>query len=287
MIPATMGAALRRPTRALWAAAPWLEVFVYLSLALLAVAVLFGSWLAPYDPFQVDLANALQPPSSAHLMGTDQNGRDIWSRILDGASGTLLSAAIIGVAAALIGVAVAAVAAMFGGWVDEALMRLCDIVLAVPGLVLALGIAIALGPSLQSAVIAMIVAQWPGTTRVVRSVFRTTMSQAYVESATAMGSSRLRMMIQHVIPNSLDVVIVQTAFDIGGITLILAGLSYIGVGAQPPSAEWGSMAADGGAYALTSWWVAMWPGLAITFAVVTFALWGEILQTRLNPALKK
>lgn len=287
MTTATIGRAIARPARGWIRRLPGMEIVVYAMLAALVFAVCFGKLLAPYDPFAVDLPSALLPPSAEHLLGTDQSGRDIWSRIPDGASGTLLSAALIGLAAAAIGILVAAIAATFGGWIDEMLMRLCDIILAIPGLVLALGIAIALGPSLESAVIAMIIAQWPGTTRVVRTVFRTTMEQSYVESARAMGASRLRVMVQHVIPNSLDVVIVQTAFDIGGITLLLAGLSYIGVGAQPPSAEWGSMAAEGGAYALTSWWVAMWPGLAITFAVVTFALLGEILQAKLNPALKK
>lgn len=265
----------------------WFDLGVYAMLLALIIAVAFGGMLAPYDPYRVDLPASLQPPSAEHLLGTDENGRDIWSRILVGASGTLWSAFVIAITAAGIGVLAAALAASLGRWVDEAIMRICDILLAVPGLVLALGIAVALGPSLQSAAIAMIIASWPGTTRVVRGVFRTTMSQSYVESARAMGASKPRIMVQHVIPNSLDVVIVQTAFDIGGITLLLAGLSFIGVGAQPPSAEWGAMAAAGGAYALTSWWVALWPGLAITFAVVTFGLLGEVLQARLNPMLRK
>jgi peptide/nickel transport system permease protein len=283
---AVLGRGIVAPLR--WARLPhWFDGIVYLMLLALMVAVAFGGALAPYDPYHVDLPSALLPPSPEHLMGTDENGRDIWSRILTGAAGTLWSAFLIAVVAAFIGVAAAALAASLGRWVDESIMRLCDILLAVPSLVLALGIAIALGPSLESAAIAMIIASWPGTTRVVRGVFRTTMSQSYVESARAMGASRTRVMLQHVIPNSLDVVIVQTAFDIGGLTLLLAGLSYIGVGAQPPSAEWGAMASAGGAYALTSWWVALWPGLAITFAVVTFGLMGEILQARLNPMLRR
>ena len=265
----------------------WFDGVVYALLGILVIVSMFGGLLAPYDPYQVDLTLSLQPPSAAHLLGTDENGRDILSRILVGAQGTLTSSFIIGVAAALIGIFFAALAATLGRWVDEIIMRLCDILLAIPSLVLALGIAIALGPSLQSAVIALVVSMWPGTTRVIRGVFRKTMSETYVESARAMGASKPRIMVQHVIPNSLDVVIVQTAFDIGGITLILAGLSFIGVGAQPPSAEWGAMASAGRSYALTAWWVALWPGLAITLAVVTFGLLGEILQARLNPALRK
>ena len=265
----------------------WFDALVIAMVILLALTALFGEFIAPYDPYAVQLAQAAQPPDRAHWLGTDENGRDILSRLLAGARSTILSAVLIGVAAAAIGVMLAAVAAMLGGWVDEFIMRICDIMLAIPPLVLALGIAMALGPSLQSAIVALIAALWPGTTRIVRGVMRKTMAESYVEASRSLGASRFRTMTRHVIPNSLDVALVHTAFEIGGTILILAGLSFVGVGAQPPSAEWGAMAAAGRNYALTSWWITLAPGMAITCVVVTFGLFGEVLQARFSPSQRK
>lgn len=268
-----------RPARQLW----FDGVVVGLVVFLLLLAV-FGGMLAPEDPYEVDLARAFLPPGGEHLLGTDENGRDILSRLMAGAGTTLLSSVVIAMAAALLGVTIAAIASLAGGVLDEAVMRICDIVLAIPALILALGIAMALGPSLESAIIALIVALWPGTTRIVRSTMRRVMEEPYVEAARSMGASRVNVVFRHVIPNSLDVAIVDTAFSIGGITLILASLSFIGVGAQPPSPEWGAMAADGRSYALTAWWITVAPGLAITLAVIAFGLLGEVLQARFNPS---
>ncbi|MCX6497531.1 MAG: ABC transporter permease [Arthrobacter sp.] len=269
------------------ARAPWFDRLVIALAVILLLVACLGEFMAPYDPYSVQPALALKPPSQTHWLGTDENGRDILSRILAGARSTVFSAVFIGVAAAAIGVALAALASTLGRWIDELIMRICDIMLAIPPLVLALGIAMALGPSLQSATIALIASLWPGTARIVRGVMRKTMSESYVEAARSLGASRLRVMVRHVIPNSMDVAIVHTAFEIGGITLILAGLSFVGVGAQPPSAEWGAMAAAGRNYALTAWWVTVAPGLAITFAVVTLGLFGEVLQGRLSPSRRK
>ncbi len=268
-----------RPSRQLWFDGAVVGLVVFL--LLLAV---FGGLLAPEDPYEVDLARAFLPPGGEHLLGTDENGRDILSRLMAGAGTTLLSSVVIAIAAAVLGVTIAAIASLAGGVLDEAVMRICDIVLAIPALILALGIAMALGPSLESAIIALIVALWPGTTRIVRSTMRRVMEEPYVEAARSMGASRVNVVFRHVIPNSLDVAIVDTAFSIGGITLILASLSFIGVGAQPPSPEWGAMAADGRSYALTAWWITVAPGLAITLAVIAFGLLGEVLQARFNPS---
>lgn len=262
----------------------WFDGVVIGLVIFLLLLAAFGAVLAPHDPYEVDLGRAFLPPSADHLFGTDESGRDILSRLMTGAGTTLLSALVIALSAGVIGVILAALASLAGGWLDEAVMRLCDIVLAIPALILALGIAMALGPSLQSAIIALIVAMWPGTTRIVRSTMRKNMQEPYVEAAYSQGASRWNVVFRHVIPNSLDVAIVDTAFSIGGITLILASLSFIGVGAQPPSAEWGAMAAGGRSYVLTSWWITVAPGLAITLAAVAFGLLGEVLQARFNPS---
>ncbi|MGO4681399.1 ABC transporter permease [Microbacterium sp. 2MCAF23] len=262
----------------------WFDGVVVGLVVLLVLLAAFGGLLAPNDPFLVDLGKAFIPPGPQHLLGTDESGRDVLSRLMTGAGTTLLSALVIALSAGVIGVIIAALASLAGGWLDEAVMRLCDIVLAIPALILALGIAMALGPSLQSAIIALIVAMWPGTTRIVRSSMRKNMEEPYVEAARSQGASKWNVVFRHVIPNSLDVAIVDTAFSIGGITLILASLSFIGVGAQPPSPEWGAMAADGRSYVLTSWWITVAPGLAIMVAAVAFGLLGEVLQARFNPS---
>jgi len=165
-------------------------------------------------------------------------------------------------------------------------MRLTDTVLALPGMLVALGFAAALGPSLRSAIIAMILVGWPATARLLRGIMRETMAMPYVDSARVLGVSKFRLMVFHVLPNSLDVLIVKWAADIGFTILVLGGLSFIGVGAQPPSAEWGAMVAQAKAYITTAWWAALFPGFAIALTAAAFGLFGEILQVRRNPMLR-
>lgn len=283
LTPGALVAGLGKQSRT--ARTSWFERVVFTVVAFLLLLAVFGPLLAPMDPYRSRPTDKLIAPGAAHWFGTDQQGRDILSRLLTGARATLLSALLIVVAAAVIGILVATAAAVGGRWVDQIIMRMCDIALALPALVLALGIAVALSPGLTSAIIAMIFALWPSFARITRSAIRQSMSASYVEGARCMGASKLRLMFRHVLPNSLDIVIVQAAFDIGGTTIILAGLSYIGVGAQPPSAEWGAMASDGASYIVTAWWAALIPGLAITIVAITFGLFGDILQVRRDPAL--
>jgi peptide/nickel transport system permease protein len=263
-----------------------LEVVVGALVCLLVGAALIGPLIAPASIYESNIMKSLEPPSAQHWMGTDDQGRDVFWRVIAGSRESLLSAMLIVAGYSSVGVLVATVAAVGGRWVDEALMRLTDTVLALPGMLVALGFAAALGPSLRSAIIAMILVGWPATARLLRGIMRETMAMPYVDGARVLGVSRVRLMVYHVLPNSLDVLIVKWAADIGFTILVLGGLSFIGVGAQPPSAEWGAMVAQAKAYITTAWWAALFPGVAIALTAAAFGLFGEILQVRRNPMLR-
>lgn len=259
---------------------PGFDAVVVGLVVLIAAVAVVGPLVAPASAFRSDILHALQPPSAAHWFGTDDQGRDVAWRVVAGSRDTLLSAVLVVACYATIGTAVALLAAVGGRWVDEILMRLTDVVLAVPGMVVALGFAAALGPSLRSAVIAMVIAGWPMTARLLRGIVRTTSTSAFVDGARLLGVSRTRLMLRHVLPNSLDVLIVKWAGDIGVTVLVLAGLSFIGVGAQPPAAEWGAMVAAGKGSIATAWWCALFPGLAIALTATVFGLFGDAVQVR-------
>jgi peptide/nickel transport system permease protein len=263
------------------------EIVAALIVLLVVIVTLFGSWLAPFDPYRVDVSAAfLAPGVDGHLFGTDAEGRDVLSRILVGAHATLFSTVIVIVAAAVLGTAVGVAAAAGPRWVDEVLMRVCDVFLSVPSLVLALGVAAVLGPSLSSAVIALAVTWWPGYARLVRSVVRDTLQLEYVAAARVLGVSRTRMVRRHLLPGIRDTLLVQTTVDVAAIILVISGLSFIGVGAQVPSAEWGAMVADGRSYVVTAWWIAVFPGLAIAVTAIAAQLLGDALRVRLDPTLR-
>ncbi|GMA24113.1 peptide ABC transporter permease [Luteimicrobium album] len=262
-----------------------LDVLATVLVLVLLVLAAVGPWLAPHDPYRADPATALLPPGAGHLLGTDDSGRDILSRLLAGTRATLLSSVAVVVLSAAVGAAVATLAAASPRWLDEVIMRVVDMFLAFPSMVLALGVAAALGPSLTSVVVAMVIAMWPATARLVRSVMRETMAAQYVEAARLTGMSRRRAMLRHVLPNSLDSLYVQLGLDVSGAIVLIAGLAFLGVGAAPPSADWGSMVAAGREYVTTAWWVAFFPGAAITVAAVAFGLFGDALRTRLDPTV--
>lgn len=266
--------------------APWLDrAATCVAIALVVLAVV-GVFYQPYDPYLAAPAQALLPPSAEHWMGTDDAGRDVLSRLLAGAGTTLLAALLVVLLTTGVGVIVACIAAFSPRVVDEAIMRVCDIFMAIPAMVLALGIAAALGPSLASVVLAMVIALWPGTTRLVRGILRETMGATYIESARVGGLGRLRLLVRHVLPNSLDSVYVQASMEISGTIVLMAGLAYLGVGAPPPSADWGAMVAQGREYITTAWWVTTFPGLAITVAAVAFGLLGDAIRVRLDPSVR-
>jgi len=262
------------------------EIFVFALVALLLLAALFGPLVAPNSVYNSDIANSLMPPSAAHWFGTDDQGRDVFWRLIVGAQTTLLSAFLVVTLYSLIGVTVATVAAAGPRWLDEGLMRITDIGLALPGMIVALGFAAAMGPSLQSAVIAMAITGWPITARMLRGIMRQTMEAQFVAGAQVLGVSRWRLMTRHVLPNSLDVLIVKWAGDIGTTVLVLASLSFIGVGAQPPSAEWGATIAGARGFVSTAWWTVVAPGAAVAITSIAFGLLGDIIQVRRDPSLR-
>ncbi|MFF2840587.1 ABC transporter permease [Paenarthrobacter sp. NPDC057981] len=187
---------------------------------------------------------------------------------------------------AVIGVAVASAAALAPRWLDEAVMRVTDIFMAIPGLVMALGITAVLGPSLWSIVIAMTVVTWPATTRITRNVLRETMTSTYMEAGHVMGISKPRLMLRHALPNSLDAVYVFASMEFSGAIIMMSGLAFLGVGAPPPSADWGSMVAAGQESITTGWWVALFPGLAITVSAAAFSLLGDGLRRINDPSFR-
>lgn len=265
---------------------PLLEGIALVVAAVVVVIAVIGPWIAPFDPTQVDIGNSLQAPSLAHLFGTDATGRDVLSRVLTGARTTLGATAIVLAVTIVIGLLVGVLAALVGGIVDEVLMRVTDIGLALPSIVLALGIAAGLGPSLTSTVIAVSATWWPGYARLVRTIVRDVREAEYVTAARSLGVGRLRLVFRHILPNSLDPLYVQLTLDVAAVMLVISGLSFIGVGAQVPSSEWGAMVAAAADNATSAWWALVFPGLAIAVTGVAFNLVGDWIRVRTDPTLR-
>jgi peptide/nickel transport system permease protein len=273
----------RRARRAL-APPPWRRPLALAGLAVIAawaVIALFASLIAPDNPLAQKFT-ILAGPSGAHWFGTDELGRDVFSRVLFGARITLPLAVILIVLAMVIGAIVGGVAGFFGGWVDNVLMRVADLVFAFPGIILALAVAAALGPQLRNAVIAVVVVSWPSYARLVRSLVLSARSAQYVVASRMLGASGLRVLFTDIRPNAAGPVLVLAALDIGNAVLLLSGLSFLGLGAQPPTAEWGAMVAEG-TQNFNDWWVGMFPGLAILTVVLAFNFVGDALRDMLDP----
>lgn len=239
--------------------------------------------ITPYSPTEQDLFNRLAAPSMDHLMGTDQLGRDIFSRVLYGARISLRIAVLVVSITVIIGTAVGVTAGYLGGWVDEALMRLVDTLLAFPGLLLALVVAGILGPSLNNIMIALAIVGWTQYARVIRGETLSVKEKEYMKSAQLMGVSTPRLLIRHALPNVITPVVVLATMDLAYVILGTAGLSFLGLGAQPPTPEWGTMLASGRDYVTTAWWIVNFPGLAIMVLVLGFNLLGDGLRDVLDP----
>jgi len=253
-------------------------------MVLIAVA---GPLVAPHDPYAVDLGQALNAPSASHWFGTDANGRDILSRVLHGAGVSLLATVIVIAVATLIGTLLGTLAALGGRVADEIIMRICDIGLSLPAIILALGLAAALGPGLRSAVIALCLTWWPGYARLVRSLVRDVKDAEYVEAARTLGVPAPRLIVKHILPNALNTLYVQTTLDVSAVMLVISGLSFVGVGAQAPSAEWGAMIAAAANNITGGWWAVLFPGLAIVITAISFNLLGDWLRVRNDPTLRE
>jgi peptide/nickel transport system permease protein len=255
-------------------------------LALLAIAA-GADVLAPYPPTVGELAARLQPPSAAHWLGTDDQGRDILSRLIHGSRITLYVVLLVAVLAAPIGLLVGTASGYAGGWLDALLMRITDIFLAFPRLILALAFVAALGPGIENAVIAIAITSWPPYARIARAETLTIRQADYISAVKLLGASPLRIVLRHVMPLCVPSVIVRVTLDMAGIILTAAGLGFLGLGAQPPMPEWGAMIAAGRAYVLDQWWVAAAPGAAIFIVSLGFNLLGDGLRDALDPKAVK
>jgi len=249
--------------------------------------VIFGDALAPHDPVKPDIAFKLHAPSTTYWFGTDELGRDILSRVMSGAKYSLGIACIILSIALIIGVVVGAIAGYLGGLVDEILMRVTDLFLAFPALILAMAIAATLGRNLQNVVIALIAVYWPWYARLVRGQVLSIKEREFVEAARAVGAGPGRVMLRHILPNTTAPVIVQLTIDVGYAVLATAGLSFLGLGAQPPIPEWGTMIAGARTFFREAWWYITFPGLALTLTVVGFNLLGDGLRDYLDPRSRR
>jgi peptide/nickel transport system permease protein len=252
-------------------------------IALLVIAALAGV-LAPYSPTFGDLKNArLLAPSAQHWFGTDDLGRDIYSRILYGSRWTLYVVILVAIIAAPIGLLVGTVAGYAGGWTDAVLMRITDIFLAFPKLVLALAFVAALGPGIENAVLAIAITSWPPYARIARAETLTVRNSDYIKAVQLMGASPARIVLRHIMPLCISSLIVRVTLDMAGIILTAAGLGFLGLGAQPPLPEWGTMIASGRRFILDQWWVAGAPGFAILIVSLGFNLLGDGLRDALDP----
>jgi peptide/nickel transport system permease protein len=253
----------------------WITISVVLILLMLGFC---GAWIAPQNPYSLDTAVKYNPPDTQYWMGTDNLGRDIFSRVLAGTGLALQSAAVVLFSAALIGLLIGCLAGYYGGVVDEILMRVSDVFIAFPGLVLAMAIAAALGPSLTNAMIAISAVWWPGYARLVRSEVLSIKQRDYVIASHAIGAGDLHILLRHVIPNIIVPLLVQMTNDVGPALVTSSSLSFIGMGAQPPSPEWGSMVSQGRNYILDYWWMSTFPGAAILVTVMAFNSLGEAIR---------
>ena len=262
-------------------------LWIVIILTLLAI---FAPLIAPFDPLEGigGLRGArLVPPSWAHPLGTDDLSRDILSRILYGSRLTLLVVLLVAVIATPIGLAVGTTAGYFGGWVDVVLMRITDIFMAFPRLILALAFASALGPGIENAIIAIAITAWPPYARLARAETLTIRETDYINAARLQGASSVRILWGHITPLCLSSAIVRVTLDMAGIILIAAGLGFLGLGAQPPQPEWGAMIAGGRRFIIDQWWVATMPGLAIFVVALGFNLLGDGLRDVLDPKARK
>lgn len=253
----------------------------------IVVCALFADAIRPYDPFAIQVIDKFKPPSAQHLMGTDDLGRDIFSRVIDGTRISFRIAFLVLLVAGTVGTALGTLAGYVGGTLDEIIMRVADIFLAFPSFLLAMAIVAALGPGIDNAILAIGIAWWPRYARVIRGQVLTIKNDQYVDSARALGASGWRLLRVHILPNSRAPLLIQLASDAGQAIIITASLSFVGLGAVPPMPEWGAMVAQARQYMVSYWWVATFPGLAISVTVGGYMFLGDGLRDLLDPKLRR
>lgn len=251
-------------------------------LSLFGLLIAFAPIVAQHPPNQQNLAMRLKAPSAEHLFGTDELGRDIFSRVLHGGRISLPAALIVVAVSLTIGGLLGAFAGFFGGLIDDVIMRVADVTLAFPAVVLALAISALLGPSLNNAIVAACAVLWPEYARLIRSQVIVTRTFEYVTAARSLGRREVGILLRHVLPNAWTPILIKAALDVGGVILLVSALSFIGLGVRPPTAEWGSMVALGRTK-FYQWWVATFPGLAILFSILACNLISEGLRNWLDP----
>jgi peptide/nickel transport system permease protein len=246
----------------------------------------FADQVAPYPDQgagKTNASNTLAPPSSDYLLGADKLGRDVLSRVIVGARSALLIPIFVVLFAVLLGAPLGALAGYKGGWVDEVIMRITDLFLAFPSLLLAMAIAFALGRGIDKAAVALIVSWWPWYTRIARGVAVGLRERYFVEAAQAAGVSDTVIILRHILPNTISPILVQATVDMGTVILAMGGLAFLGLGTQPPAPDWGLMVSEGRTYMLNQWWIATYPGLAIFIVVLAFNLLGDTLRDIFDP----
>ena len=256
-------------------------LITFFLLAVIFVAI-WGADVAPYDPLDVQLKQKLSPPSARHLLGTDNLGRDVLSRVMAATGVSLGAGLIILLASTVVGTVFGTISGYSGGRVDEIMMRITDIFLAFPALVLAMAITAVLGPSLRNAMLAISVTWWPWYARLVRGTVLGIKEEEYILAARCIGAPTWRIGLFHIIPNVIVPVIVQAAMDMGSALVTASSLSFMGLGVQPPQPEWGAMINEGRDYVFAAWWMGVFPGLAIFGAVYLFNALGDAINSTLT-----
>lgn len=265
------------------------QIAFYIVICLFFIAI-FSQFISPYPGHIREEANVSQKllaPSSTFFFGTDELGRDIFSRVLYGTRVSLTTAVLSVGLALIIGVPLGAIAGTIGGWVDEVIMRITDIFLSFPPLLLAIAMVSIMGPSLGNAMIAIALSWWPWYTRLVRGQAISMKERKFVQAAETIGTPTWKIIFKHIVPNTISPVIVQASMDMGGVILTIASLSFLGLGAQPPTPEWGLMISTSRNYFPDAWWYSIFPGLAIFITVLAFNLLGDGLREILDPKTRK
>ena len=265
---------------------PMTMIGLAIILILVTVAI-FAPYIAPYNPVTMNLDKRLEPPSKDNLLGTDELGRDILSRIIYGA-GVALKIIFIVLAIDLpLGILLGLMAGYFGGWIDEIIMRIADIFMAFPRLILAMAIGTALGPNLKNTMIAIALTMWPVYARLARGETLSIKERTFIEAERALGSSNLKILIFNILPLCFSTLIVRATLDMGNIIRIAAGMSFLGLGAQPPTPDWGLMISSGRNFLINQWWVPTFPGFAILLTVFGFNLLGDGIRDISDPHLRR
>ena len=267
-----------------------LSVVGLLIVAALLVMATIGPWLVPYPEHvtgSVNLAGKFRPPSAQHWFGTNEVGQDVFSLTVVGARISLFVGLLVVVIGSLIGTTLGAIAGYLGGWIDDAIMRVTDLFLTLPGLILAMAIAAALGPGIVNAMIAISLAWWPGYCRLVRGEVVVRKQEMYVTAARAVGAGPMRIVFRHILPNTVSPLIVKMSLDMGFAILTAASLGFVGIGVKPPTPEWGALLSTARSYMPDFWWTAIFPGLAIFLAVFGFNLLGDGLRDVLDPRARR